>query len=58
MNNITIKINTENDNFQDGFLHEELSRILKELSEKIKNGTIPETLRDTNGNTVGNIAVD
>lgn len=51
-----IKINTENEAFQDGNSNSELGRILHGLAECIENGMmLPNTLRDINGNKVGTV---
>jgi hypothetical protein len=54
LKSVTIKIKTENAAFCD-CPEQELSRILKELSEKLENGKQPETLLDFNGNAVGEV---
>lgn len=51
---ITIKMDTENDAFQENTFAE-VARILKEAADNIKVGAWPETLRDHNGNRVGEI---
>lgn len=49
----TLKIDTENDAFQDGNLELEVVRILQEVVKKIENGKDYATLIDVNGNKVG-----
>ena len=52
--NYQLEINTDNDAFQDGYLEEEIARILRELASRIeKYGACNKTLFDINGNNVG-----
>ena len=56
MARLTITINTDNAAFErDAF--EEVSRILRELSDELKHRSIPTKVRDINGNTVGTVRV-
>ncbi len=54
MSNISIEMNTDNAAFEAECRAEEVARILEKLAKKIRNGSEGETLRDINGNTVGN----
>jgi len=47
----TLSIETDNDAFTNG---EEIARILKEVAIQLENGKEFGTLRDVNGNKVGN----
>lgn len=57
--NVTIKINCDNAAFCD-VPYEELSRILADLAERIQSSQKIEeqSIRDFNGNDVGNIEID
>jgi hypothetical protein len=49
--NFKLSIDCDNDAFED--CNTELSRILRELADKLDNGVTQAILRDYNGNTVG-----
>lgn len=48
-----LSFKTGNDAFQDGNKEYEVSRILKELAEKVENGSDGGKIKDINGNTIG-----
>jgi hypothetical protein len=52
---VTIKIETNNAAFQDGYFEEEVARIIKEAAERVCHGDGCHALRDINGNKVGYI---
>jgi hypothetical protein len=55
---ITIMLKTDNAAFDDhgnGNRAAEVARILRRLADDVENGTVPENLRDINGNHVGNV---
>ena len=52
--NLGLEIRSCNDSFQDGNHREEISYILKRVSEKIEFGSNEGPCYDTNGNKVGN----
>ena len=54
MKKIIIEIKTTNDAFE-GYMEQELSRILYNLTERIEEGRRPRKLMDINGNTVGKV---
>lgn len=54
MKKIIIEIKTTNDAFE-GYMEQELSRILYNLTERIEEGRRPKKLMDINGNTVGKV---
>ena len=56
MKYVNIRIETTGAAFSESPV--ELSRILRELSDAIAAGHIPERLRDVNGNTVGTVDTD
>lgn len=51
---IKIKINTDNQAFEDS---EELTRLLKEVTGKILDGTEYGPIHDINGNSVGSFKI-
>lgn len=55
---ITIKIETNNAAFQDGYFEEEVVRVIKEAAEKVNLGEGCHPLRDINGNRVGYIEIE
>lgn len=55
MKEITIKIETTNGAFDDGYLHQELGRILHKLADNIEDENLPSYLTDINGNKVGTV---
>lgn len=56
--NITIKINTENDAFQNGMLRFEVAQILDDLSREVNDfGIVSKPIRDVNGNICGSVKV-
>lgn len=46
-----VEINTDNSAFENG--HNEISRILREVADKVEQGHPQGPTRDINGNTVG-----
>ena len=54
MKKIIIEIKTTNEAFE-GYMEQELSRILYNLTERIEEGRRPRKLMDINGNTVGKV---
>lgn len=54
MEKVIISIETVNAAFDENEGNE-LARILKEIAEKLENGSQPESIRDINGNKVGKI---
>lgn len=54
MEKVIISIETVNAAFDENEGNE-LARILKEIAEKLENGSQPELIRDINGNKVGKI---
>jgi len=52
---IVITINTTNHAFQPS-LDSEVSRILRDLADRIDDGHTPSFLYDANGNVAGNVA--
>jgi hypothetical protein len=55
MEKIVITIETVNAAFEDN--QNEVSRILRELADKLESGQNPESLRDINGNKVGTVNI-
>lgn len=49
----TLNIETDNAAFQDGDTHAEITRILRDVTERIEAGADRGPIRDINGNTVG-----
>ena len=55
---IRITIRTENAAFSEGQYNAEVAGILYELANKIaQHRTMPDTLHDCNGNTVGSVTL-
>lgn len=54
-NYITLEIKTGNAAFEDNGLGYECARILREASAKLRDGEVGFKLRDSNGNTVGQV---
>lgn len=52
---IVIKINLENDAFQDDMVYTELGEIFRDLAAHFEAGRMPRTIRDENGNNCGSI---
>ena len=57
MKSIRILIDTGNAAFAE-YPEMELARIFRVLSDQLEHGQIPETLIDSNGNTVGYIHIE
>lgn len=61
MKRVTITIETDNAAFEDNGVEYEVSEILRKLAVKIKcgfvEGAFPGKLRDTNGNTCGQVNI-
>lgn len=53
----TLTINCNNAAFQDGDLHEELSRILQDIASRVSSGRSKGSAVDINGNTVGTFEI-
>jgi len=49
----SLEIKTENAAFDDGNCAAEVSRILRTVSEMVEAGIVGASIRDINGNTVG-----
>ena len=54
---VTISIQCENAAFEEPDSGRELARILRQLAEQFEDGQVPGTLRDVNGNTVGEVSI-
>jgi hypothetical protein len=57
-----LSFSVENDAFQNGNLHSEIARILRELANKVEGNPTDsiywyQNIHDTNGNTIGTYAV-
>lgn len=55
---VHIEFDTDNAAFEDNGILTESSRILAELARKIENGATFGTIRDVNGNRVGEFSID
>jgi hypothetical protein len=53
-----LQLATDNAAFEDGNLHREVARILREAADKLEDGMRQVNLRDANGNLVGGGAFD
>jgi hypothetical protein len=51
-----MSVNLDNAAFEDN--NHELARIIAKVSKKVANGSLDDSLRDINGNTVGSFTVD
>ena len=56
MSAFTLKINTDNDAFQDD--QDELARCVRNVAESLKSGKTEGVVKDSNGNTVGSWGLD
>lgn len=54
----TLKIETDNAAFEDDNLLAEVARILRVAADKVEQGDHPASLRDVNGNKVGDLSFD
>jgi hypothetical protein len=52
-----MKFKTGNAAFED-YAEQEVSRILKEIADKVENGSTDGKIRDINGNTIGEWDLD
>jgi len=52
-----LKFKTNNATFED-YVEQEVSRILKEIANKIENGSTGGKVKDINGNTIGEWDLD
>ncbi len=55
MSRFVLTIDTDNAAFADGNEPGELGRILRQLGNRITDGSMPSTVLDLNGNTVGTV---
>jgi len=54
----TVKVNLDNDAFQEGNLCHQLSAILSKVSYQVKQGIMKYNIQDVNGNRVGEYFID
>lgn len=59
MKEFKLTIKTENEAFSDenGGAEFEVARILRDLADKFEDGKLPGSVRDINGNKVGEVTV-
>ena len=53
----SLKLKTDNAAFSDGNKSYEISRILREIADKIEDGNTEGSIRDINGNRIGEFKI-